>query len=687
LLQKAQALEKSLQEKIKAMGKEMTLFSDKERGARIARLFRAMRLVLLVFFTIFAWTGVAFPIGNEACLKCHGNRDILKMSRAERLKMVIPSPGKQEVKKGKLTLYVDIERFHATVHRELQCVDCHTDIEALPHSQRTGMVNCAQCHEEIVAQYDKSKHAKVSHRLCFECHNPHSTTSFKELAQQERIGICLQCHAKDGHQWLPQQKLHFQYLECTVCHSPEAVKGLFFYLTAVGKDGKRFNLPYPQLKDFTRGYNGDVAKAIDHNGNGVIEVPEINRFIAKLKEQGIQSPRLEEKVLVLQPYHNFTNEVKQIKDCTMCHVSTAPFYSQVMLRVPEKTGEMRTVKMDKAIIGKMPPIPSKASYLVTVHGKNGVECINCHADLTVLRAGEEFTVKELKTPVCAQCHPAETKEYNNSLHAQVSEKICFSCHDPHSGVPFMELGVEQRQAICTKCHDPQRGHDWLPQKELHFKALECTMCHAPQAEKGIVFYLQRVDKNGKAERLDYGKVAKLLDMERPDVGKLLDRDNNGFLEDREVLSFLKTLGEKSSRDKIELGVKVLVLKPSHNYTDMGTRAKDCTLCHSTQAPFYKKLIMEIPEQGGGIRTLPLDKSILVGIHPIPVTSDFYLLGESKISRRDISDIVFLVRKIGYKWLDVIGIVFILGGLGFVGFHVLVRMITIGLRKKRKNKQG
>jgi hypothetical protein len=264
----------------------------------------------------------------------------------------------------------------------------------------------------------------------------------------------------------------------------------------------------------------------------------------------------------------------------------------------------------------------------------------------------------------------------------------------------MELGVEQRQAICTKCHEPERGHDWLPQKELHFRALECTMCHAPQAEKGIIFYLQRLDKNGEAKRLSYGEVAKLLDMERPDVGKLLDKDKNGFLEDREVLSVLTLLKKKNPEENIELGVKVLVLKPSHNYTDRGTKAKDCSLCHSSQAPFYKKLIMEIPEQGGGIRTLPLDKSILVGIHPIPVTSDFYLLGESKISRRDISDILlgeskisrrdvsdilFLVRKVGYKWLDVIGIVFILGGLGFVSLHVLVRIVTIGLRKKRKNK--
>ena len=675
----------------------MILVAHKKRGVGIARLFFTMRLLFLAFFPLFAaWTGVAFAIGNEACLKCHGTGDILKMGRDERLKMVIPTPGKEEVKKGKLTLYVDDGRFRSTVHRDLQCVDCHTDIEALPHPQRMGMVDCAQCHEEIVDQYDKSKHAKVSHRLCYECHNPHATTSFRELSQQERIGICLQCHKKDGHQWLPQQKLHFQYLECTVCHSPEAVKGLFFNLTAVGKDGKRFNLPYRQLEAFTRGYSGDVTKAIDRNGNGIVEVHEINRFIAKIKEQGVQSPRLEEKVLVLRPYHNYTDQIKEIKDCTMCHVSTAPFYSQVMLRLPERAGGVRTVKMDKAIIGKIPPIPSKDSYFATVHGKNGVECIDCHADLTILRAGEGFEVKGLKTPVCAQCHPTETKEYNNSLHAQVSEQICFSCHDPHSSVPFMELSVEQRQAICTKCHHPELGHDWLPQKELHFKALECAMCHAPQAEKGIVFYLQRVDKEGRAKRLEYGEVAKLLDMERPDLGKLLDRDKNGFLEDREVLSFLKSLdelsflkslGEKDRMDKVELGVRVLVLKPSHNYTDMGTKAKDCTLCHSTQAPFYKKLIMEIPEQGGSIRTLPLDKSILVGIHPIPVTSDFYLLGESKISKRDISDILFVVRKIGYKWLDVVGILFILGGLFFFLLHGSVRILTVGMRKKRRNKEG
>jgi predicted CXXCH cytochrome family protein len=660
----------------------MDFGAEKRRRGISMSLFFIISLVLLVPFSICAWTEMAFSFENEACLECHGSRDILDMSNEERLEMVIPAPEKKEVYKGKLTLYVDYEKFHSTVHRDLSCTDCHNDIVDIPHSQRLGMVDCSQCHEEIVGQYDKSKHARVSQRLCFECHNPHATTSFRELSQQQRIGICLQCHEENGHRWLPQRALHFQYLECTVCHSPEAEKGVFFHLTAQGKDGKRFNLSYSQLEDFTRGYSGDVAKAIDRDGNGIVEVHEINRFIAKLREQGIQSPELDEKVLVLRPYHNFTDQIKQIKDCTMCHVSTAPFYSQVMLRVPARGGEMVTIKMDKAIIGKIPPIPSHDNYFSTVHGKNGVECIDCHADLTVLRSGEGFEVKELQTPVCEHCHEDVMAEYKESLHAKVSKEICFGCHDPHSSVPFEELTVEQRQAICTKCHDPERGHDWLPQKDLHFKSLECTMCHAPQAEKGIVFFLQRVNKGGKVERLQYREVADLLKMEKPDLSKLLDSDGNGFLSDHEALSFINLLKEKAHQQTIELGVRVLVLKPSHNYTDRGTKAKDCSLCHSSRAEFYSKVIMEIPESGGGIRTLPMDKSILAGMYPI---SDIYLLGESRISKRDITDLLFVVRKIGYKWLDVIGILFILAGVGFVVIHGGIRLITIGLRRQRRKK--
>ena len=97
--------------------------------------------------------------------------------------------------------------------------------------------------------------------------------------------------------------------------------------------------------------------------------------------------------------------------------------------------------------------------------------------------------------------------------------------------------------------------------------------------------------------------------------------------------------------------------------------------------------MEIPERVGGVRTLPLEKSILVGIHDIPITSDFYLLGESRISKRDIADLMYVVRKIGYKWMDILGILFLLGGFGFVMMHGVIRILTMGMRKQGRRKNS
>jgi len=176
-------------------------------------------------------------------------------------------------------------------------------------------------------------------------------------------------------------------------------------------------------------------------------------------------------------------------------------------------------------------------------------------------------------------------------------------------------------------------------------------------------------------------------MEDPDVVEvdlvpLLDTDGNGFLEDKEILAFLRLLRERSRRYTVDLGVEVLVLRSSHNYTDRATTARDCSLCHSSRAEFYATAVMEIPKRGGGVGTLPVDKSILVGIHSIPVTSDFYVLGESRISKKDIGDLLHVVRKIGYKWLDIIGLLFLLGGVGFVCLHGFIRILTIGLRKRK-----
>ena len=54
----------------------------------------------------------------------------------------------------------------------------------------------------------------------------------------------------------------------------------------------------------------DLAKVVDRNGNGTVEVNEATEFLATLRAKGVKSPRLQEQVLVVQPFHNYTDEVK-----------------------------------------------------------------------------------------------------------------------------------------------------------------------------------------------------------------------------------------------------------------------------------------------------------------------------------------------------------------------------------------
>ncbi|WP_456433934.1 cytochrome c3 family protein [Thermosulfuriphilus sp.] len=286
---------------------------------------------------------------------------------------------------------------------------------------------------------------------------------------------------------------------------------------------------------------------IDINADNVIQLSEIETLFSKIKGAGL-SPFLEERALVLRPYHNFTDEVKHIKDCTLCHTSRAPFYDKIFLKIPISNGWI-SLLLDKAVLAKMPPIPTKDYYWSTVHGKNGIECIEYHKDLKVLKTSEGFKVKTLKPPVCENCHEDIMREYKKSLHYRVSKRICFGCHDPHSSVPFSQLSAAERRKICTKCHqNVERKHDWLPQRSIHFKYLECAMCHSPNATKGIVFYFRAIDKTDKEWRLTYDDIIYFLvdkqdvkDFSGQDIISFIDKNDDGFLEDRELLFFIKLL--------------------------------------------------------------------------------------------------------------------------------------------------
>jgi predicted CXXCH cytochrome family protein len=641
-------------------------------------------LLCLGFPSAFVWA-----IENKECMGCHGTPDILKMSEEEKSGMVVPSTGRQPEKRIRLGLFLEEQKFKSSVHNQLGCTDCHSDIQEVPHAQRLARVQCDNCHADAAKQYEHSSHARAAGGLCVSCHNPHEARSYKGLSITERSGICLPCHGKGGHEWLPELDLHFSSLECTVCHSPEAKRELLLYFST----SKRVPLAYEQLKR-VGGKRWDPDRMFASNGGVTAELGDIKGLLDLLEKGGMKSARLAGDGLVAEPDHGFTAVVDHIKDCTECHSPKKTFYASAALRIPSSKG-WKVFPVGKDVAAKLSVIPENTSYFTTIHAKNGVKCIECHGYQRVIREAGGFTVTKMKELVCGtRCHKNIMDEYKASAHYRVHEHFCLDCHQPHPNTPYAELDASQRRAICERCHrDTDKLHRWQTQQTLHCRFVECTMCHAPKARKGIVLYLRGVDHQGRERRLDRKDLAELANTGKHDFADLIAGHADKPLDERSLSNLLKSLNNpeilrRQGFQRIDLGVNLLVLRPFHDFTEKLAKAKDCSLCHSSEGEALSSLVLRIPGSNGDTKMIPVEKEALVAFIPLPGIGNFYLLGGKRASTSDIWSLwkardLKTVVSFGYKWIDLIGFAFVLGAVGFVGVHGSLRIMTRRLRKERK----
>jgi predicted CXXCH cytochrome family protein len=166
----------------------------------------------------------------ETCLSCHSDRA-----------MVVELPSGET-----RPLYVDIERFRASVHgNKLGCTDCHQDMTAVPHEARpfTSLRDftlayyeqCKRCHFANYTKTLDSVHFKALERrdrmapTCVDCHGAHDVAPpHKPKASLSRT--CAKCH--QGVFDVYQKSVHGRFLEksddvpgCTDCHKSHDVAG------------------------------------------------------------------------------------------------------------------------------------------------------------------------------------------------------------------------------------------------------------------------------------------------------------------------------------------------------------------------------------------------------------------------------------------------------------------------------
>lgn len=136
---------------------------------------------------------IVLRVSDKACLKCHVKENI---SKTEDGKIISLTVHKNDVK--------------SSVHSEVTCVKCHSDVNPLLNRpcQTANEVDCSSCHINIGEEYKRSGHGKAHAELvkdapdCVTCHGNHKMKShFDEDSRIYKTNIprlCGECHKKDS---------------------------------------------------------------------------------------------------------------------------------------------------------------------------------------------------------------------------------------------------------------------------------------------------------------------------------------------------------------------------------------------------------------------------------------------------------------------------------------------------------
>lgn len=130
----------------------------------------------------------ARPPANDECLVCHSD----------------PST----TRAGGQPVVVVPEKYAASVHASLACVDCHADLAKVtefPHAEKLARVSCGACHDDATAKYDRGVHARARRAdsaspaaACADCHTAHEIKPASDRTSTtyklNLVATCARCH-------------------------------------------------------------------------------------------------------------------------------------------------------------------------------------------------------------------------------------------------------------------------------------------------------------------------------------------------------------------------------------------------------------------------------------------------------------------------------------------------------------
>ncbi len=392
-------------------------------------------LVTVAAVLLFA-TGPAGAEDNEKCLLCHADSE-LTGSRG----------GVQ------MSVFVDQMAYAASVHSDLACVDCHTDIDPARrrHSTRVDLqlVDCGACHRSAAREQRASLHGAAEAEGdplapgCASCHGKHDVlTSSDPNAPTAVMNIpmlCGTCHQEGT----PVTRTHDIAQDAVLEHYSMSIhgEGLFrqgLTVTAVCTSCHTAHDIRPHT-DPQSSIHADNVAATCTTCHGQIE--NVHRAVIEgelWREEPGKIPTCVDCHAPHEIRNVFYPDGLANKDCLTCH-------GQPDLTMT-RGGETVSLFVDEQ------------DFNESIH--SGTACAQCHTDVTV---SKERACETIENPVdCSICHADRVAEYEASTHGQLHAKgdpdapSCQDCHAKHATLgrqlaqsPTYPRSVPQ---LCGGCH-------------------------------------------------------------------------------------------------------------------------------------------------------------------------------------------------------------------------------------------
>ncbi len=142
--------------------------------------------LLILFFTFYLQLYPLYSqeLEDNNCLSCHTNNTSAIQEKPPHL--------------------IDKEVLESSVHQDLDCIYCHSDIKEVPHKEELKKVDCSQCHYDTSEEFAKSIHGESGKKsiqdlpACTDCHGKHdiyAKTDTRSLVYHININeTCIKCH-------------------------------------------------------------------------------------------------------------------------------------------------------------------------------------------------------------------------------------------------------------------------------------------------------------------------------------------------------------------------------------------------------------------------------------------------------------------------------------------------------------